>query len=77
MYCRPQMAACPTCSRPISHFEPSETKISEGLRPALPYSLAQMASLSSALPCSAPYLKSMALNFCSAHLMASLSGSLL
>ena len=45
-----------TCKRPMSHLEPSETKMSEGLMPIPLYSLSQMASLKGPLPCSAPYL---------------------
>lgn len=41
----------------MSHLEPSDTKISEGLRPALLYSFSHMAALSSPFPCSAPYLQ--------------------
>lgn len=41
----------------MSHLDPSETKISEGLRPVWLYSFWQIASLSGAFPCSAPYLQ--------------------
>ncbi len=48
--------AMDTWSLPMSHFEPSDTNISDGFRPALLYNFSQMAVLSSAFPCSAPYL---------------------